>query len=555
MSEVNGSTLVARGLAQQEIDTVFTVVGGPVIEAVGACGAAGVRPIGVRHEQAAAFSAAAYGYVANSISACLLASGPAVTNAVTGAHVAYDNSLPLLILGGSSALATAGYGGFQESDSISMMRPVTKWQAQATSPGRIPELIAYGVREAKSGRPGPVYIDLPGDILNATVEEENVRPVRKVEPPARPPGDPAAIERAAEALRKAERPLVLIGKGVRWSSTPEQLTALVEALDAPFLASPMGRGFIPDDHRLNVAAARSTAMRNADAILILGARLNWMFGFGRAFAEGATVIQVDIDGAELGRTRPIDIGIVGDVGAVLDRLNAALVSDGATPRESPWLDDLRAAIAANEEAVRPLVDSDEVPMTHHRLMREIRDVIPRETIITVDGQISFSTARQMLPTFTPAARLNSGSNGCMGVGVPFAVGAALARPGTPVLSLNGDAAFGFNGLEVETAVRYRLPIVFVIDNNDGIMGAVLEGQMFEGGHPEPVAMYQPGARYDRVMEAFGGHAEHVEDPADLRAALERSLANAPALINVRVDPNAIWPIPRAGRGANALMGY
>ncbi len=555
MSEVNGSALVAQGLSQQGIDTVFTVVGGPVIEAVGACGAAGVRPIGVRHEQAAALSATAYGYVANSISACLLASGPAVTNAVTGAHVAYDNAMPLLILGGSSSLATAGLGGFQECDSVSMMRPVTKWQAQATSPERIPELIAYGVREAQSGRPGPVYIDLPGDVLNATVEEERVRAMPKVGPPSRPPGDPAAIERAADALRRAERPLVLIGKGVRWSTTPEQLTTLVESLDAPFLASPMGRGFIPDDHPLNVAAARSQAMRNADAIIILGARLNWMFGFGRAFAEDATVIHVDIDPAELGRTRSVDIGIAGDVGAVLDQLNTALTSDVALPRESPWLDDLRETIAANEDAVRPLVDSDAVPMTHHRLMREIRDVIPRETIITVDGQISFSTARQMLPTYTAAARLNSGSNGCMGVGVPFAIGAALASPGTPVLSLNGDAAFGFNGLEVETAVRYRLPIVFVVDNNDGIMGAVLEGQMFEDGHPEPVAMYQPGARYDRIMDAFGGHSEHVEDPADLRPALERAFANAPACINVRVDPNAIWPIPRAGRGANALMGY
>lgn len=555
MSEVNGSTLVARALAQQGIETVFTVVGGPVIEAVGACGAAGVRPIGVRHEQAAAFAATAYGYVANSIGACLLASGPAVTNAVTGAHVAFDNALPLLILGGSSALATAGYGGFQESDSVSMMRPVTKWQAQADRPERIPELVAYAVREARSGRPGPVYLDLPGDVLNAAVEEERVRPASRFAAPPRPPADADAVAQAADLLRRAERPLILVGKGVRWSSTPAQLTALVEALEAPFVASPMGRGFIPDDHPLNAGAARSHALRNADVVLILGARLNWIFGFGRAFSPETKLIHVDIDPTEIGRTRPIDVGIVGDVGRVLDQLNAELASNGATPRESPWLDDIRAAAAANEEAVRPLVDSDAMPMTHHRLMREIRDVIPRETIITVDGQISFSTARQMLPSFTPASRLNSGSNGCMGVGVPFAVGAALGRPGTPVLSLNGDSAFGFNGMEMETAARYRLPIVFVVDNNDGIMGGVLEGQMFADGHPEPVAMYQPGVRYDRIMEAFGGHAEHVEDPADLRPALERALANAPACVNVRVDPHAIWPIPRAGRGANALMGY
>jgi thiamine pyrophosphate-dependent acetolactate synthase large subunit-like protein len=228
----------------------------------------------------------------------------------------------------------------------------------------------------------------------------------------------------------------------------------------------------------------------------------------------------------------------------------------ARAREGSWIKALDESKQANEAAIAPLIASDDVPLNHHRLMGEIRDFIRRETIITVDGQISFTTARQVLPSYAPASRLNAGSNGCMGVAVPFAVGAALARPGTPVLSVNGDAAFGFNGLEIETALRYDLPIVFVVDNNNGIMGNVLERQMFPNGHDEPVATYGRSHRYDLIAEAFGGHAEHVERPEEIRPALERAFGSGRAsIINVAVDPEAIWPLPRPGRSASSLMGY
>ena len=559
MAELVGSTLVARALREQGVAVVFTVVGGPVIEAVGACADASMRPIGVHHEQAAVMMAQAYGYVGNGVGAALLASGPAVTNGITGVHVAWDNCLPVVVLGGSSSTRMRGLMPFQEADSVSMMAPVTKWAAQIDSAERIPEMIAMGFRKALSGRPGPVYLDLPADVLQAEVDEERVRPAPEGPAGPKPQGAPDDIERAAALLLGAERPLLIVGKGVRWSEPHDELLRLVDELGMPFLPSPMGRGFIPDDHPLCVGAARSHALRNADVVLVVGARLNWTFAHGRGLASDARLIQVDIEPEEIGLQRGVEVGIAGDAGRVLGQLLGALEgrTEGvaARARESEWQASLRERVEANEAAIAPLMESDDVPMTHHRLLREVRDFLPRDAIITVDGQISFSTARQVLPSFTPASRLNSGSNGCMGVGVPFAIGAKLARPDVPVISFNGDAAFGFNGMEMETAIRHDLPVVFVVDNNDGIMGSVLERQMFQSGHAERVAMYAPGVRYDRIIEAFGGHGEHVERPDEIRPALERAFASGrAACINVRVDPAAIWPIPTAGR-PSALMGY
>lgn len=554
---MDGSTLLAQALRDQGAECIFTVVGGPVIEAVGACGDLGMRPIGVHHEQAAVMMAQAYAYVGGGLGVAMLASGPAVTNGVTGAHVAYDNCWPVVIVGGSSSQRMRGKMPFQEADSVALMRPVTKWAMQVDTAERIPEYVAMAVRVAYAGRSGPVYIDVPADVLQAQVDESRVRTESKVAPPAPSLGDPASVQRAAEILTQAERPLLLLGKGVRWSpgATPEALTRLVESVGMPFVPSPMGRGFIPDDHPLCMSGARSLALRGADAVLVLGARLNWTFGMGRGIAPDAKIVQVDIDAAEIGLHRDVAAGIVGDAGAVVGQLLDAIGEGDGNRSESDWLTSLRETRAKNEATLQPLLDSDAVPMTHHRLLREVRDALPRDAIICVDGQITLATGRQVLPSYLPASRLNSGANGCMGVGVPFAIGAKLAAPNRTVISINGDCAFGFNGLEMETSLRYDAPVVFLIDNNDGIMGGVLESRMFARPHGERVAMYTPGARYDKIMEAFGGYSAHIVDPNDVRPAVERAVqADRSTCINVAVDPSAIWPIPTAGR-ASSLMGY
>jgi thiamine pyrophosphate-dependent acetolactate synthase large subunit-like protein len=443
-----------------------------------------------------------------------------------------------------------------------MFKGITKMAVQVDSIARIPEYMAMAFRKARTGRPGPVYLDLPSDVLQGAVDDEQVYWPAKYYTDAPPLGHPAHVKRAAELLLQAERPMLIIGKGVRWSEPTAELRALVETLGMPFLTSPMGRGFIPDDHPLNFAAARSTMMRDADVILIVGSRLNWVFGFGRQFPAAAKIIHIDIEPEEIGANRGVEVGIVGDAKAVLQQLLDELESktSGIPTRADagPWLAALREQVEKNATGLAPLLEYDGTPIRTHRLLREVRDVFPRQTIYSVDGQLTLAAGRQVLGSYTPASRLNSGSNGCMGVGVPFAIGAKLARPDVPVVSINGDCAFGFNAMELETAVRCKLPIVFIVNNNSGIVGSNLEARMgLPPGYAEPVATYLPDIRYDKILEAFGGHTENVTAPQDIRPALERAYqatrAGQVACVNIISDHHET--MATRSRRAGALMGY
>ena len=562
MGSIDGSELVVRSIQREGIETLFGLAGGPIVEIMGYAPHYGVRPIGVRHEQAATFAAAAYGYVRNQVGVCVLAAGPGVTNGVTGAHVAFDNCFPLVILGGSGPQSGRYSGTFQETDNVPMFRGITKMSVQVDSAARVPEYMAMAFRRARSGRPGPVYLDLPSDVLQGTVDEDQVQWPSGYYADSPSQGNQKAVARAAELLLSAQRPAMIIGKGVRWSEPTAQLSQLAETLGMPFLPSPMGRGFVPDDHPMNLSAARSTLMQGADVVLIVGARLNWMFDFGRRFAQDAKIIHIEIEPEEIGANRAIDVGIVGDAGAVLTQLLAELEgrTDGMADRaeEGPWLSELREKTETNARAIQPLLGSDATPIGTYRLLNEVRSVFPRETIYSVDGQTTLATGRQVLPSYTPASRLNSGTNGCMGVGVPFAVGAKLARPDVPVVSVNGDCAFGFNAMEMETAVRHSLPIVFIVNNNSGIVGGNLESRMgLPEGYEERVARFTPDVRYDKILEAFGGHAEHVTEPSEIRPALERAynatLDGRVACVNVVSEPMEQM-VTRSNR-ASALMGY
>jgi thiamine pyrophosphate-dependent acetolactate synthase large subunit-like protein len=356
--------------------------------------------------------------------------------------------------------------------------------------------------------------------------------------------------------------MLIVGKGVRWSEPTRELRQLVESLGLPFLTSPMGRGFLPDDHPLNFAAARSTMMRDADVILVVGSRLNWVFGFGRQFRPDAKIIHIDIEPEEIGANRGVEVGIVGDAKAVLQQLLAELAGHttglAAQAAAGPWLAALREQVEKNATSLAPLLEYAGTPIRTHRLLREVRDVFPRDTIYSVDGQLTLAAGRQVLLSYTPASRLNSGANGCMGVGVPFAIGAKLARPEVPVVSINGDCAFGFNAMELETAVRCKLPIVFIVNNNSGIVGSNLEARMgLPEGYTERVATYLPDIRYDKILEAFGGHTEHVTDPEDIRPALERAYqatrGGHVACVNIISDFHET--MATRSRRAGALMGY
>ena len=549
MADIAGYTIVAKSLKRLGVTHVCSVPGGPVLETIAACAEEGIRPIGMRNEQAAVMMAAAQNYCAGKLVCVpILASGPGVSNAATGMLVAKDNCWPLLVLGGRSALNTRGLGPFQELDGVPVFRPLTKWAETVDRPTRIPDFLARGVLTATSGRPGPVFLDLPQDVLLSQTDEERVTLPHPYEGPARPAGDPELVKEAAELLLNAESPLMIVGKGVRWSEPFSELRELAESLGMPFLTSPMGRGFIPDDHPLCFGAARSMAQRGADVVLLVGTRLNWTFRLGTELGPDTKIIQIDIDPTEIGLNRQPTVGIVGDVKPVLRQLLGELEgrTSGIAERaaESPWVTGLQEKRTENESGLENFyIQADQLPMTPHRMLKEIKDFIPRDTTVVVDGNIILGAGRQVIPSYEPATRLNSGSNGCMGVGVPFALGAKLARPDKPVVGIIGDCAFGFSAMEMETALRHNIPVVYLIANNDGISGATIQDASMPD-HPERVMMYLEDIHYERVITAFGGHAEYVERPEDIQPAMQRAFdSGKAACINVKLDPRAPFPGP------------
>ncbi len=460
-----------------------------------------------------------------------------MTNAITGLDTAWANCWPMLLIGGNGELRRRGQGDFQETPQVAAAAPFCKLAAAVDDPRRIPYYVNAAVRTAMSGRPGPVYLDLPSDVITGIVDESQLQYLPPAPEPPRPAAEPGLIRRALEEIRKAERPLLLIGKGAAWADAAEPARQLVERLQLPFVPSPMGKGVIPDDHPLCMAGARSYALRNADLVVLVGARFNWIFHFGQPprFAPDLRVVQIEIEPSEIGNGVPATVGIVGDAGTVLRQL-ADEVGAGSRERlESPWLAALQAERQKNEAAVNELAASDAAPMNLYRMYREVRDVLTDDAIVAIDGENTMAVSRAMLPNFLPRRRLDAGVSGCMGVAMPYAIGAKVARPDTPVLALNGDFAFGWNGMEVETALRHRLPIVFLVANNGSIGGGrqqLMLGQA-AGGDGHAVL------RYDRMMEALGGHGEYVETPQQLKPALERALASSePSLLNVVIDPGA-----------------
>lgn len=534
MATVTGSQILARTLRRLDLDTMFYLMGGPMLAAESACIEEGIRSIDVRHEQAAAMMAHAYGRVLNRVGVCMAASGPATTNLVTGVANAWADCAPLLAIGGSSPVSQLGKGAFQEMDQVGVFKPITKWAERVYDPRRIPELVATAVREALGGRPGPVYLDTPGDVLYREIDEDSVRypDAEQVIRRHRPAGDPGLVDDAIALLQKAERPVVITGSGILWSGASDALRQWVELTGIPFYTTPQGRGVVPDDHALSFPAARSTAFREADLLLVIGTRINYVINFlaPPRFRADARLIQVDIDPSEIGHNRPADVGIVGDAGAVLGQLLAA--ADGRLDRRryDAWRSHLAEVEASKKADAEAKLSTDQRPIHPLRLCKEVRDFLDRDAILVVDGQEILNYGRQSIPTFVPGYRLNSGPFGTMGVGLPFGLGAKAAKPDTQVLVLHGDGSFGLNGMELDTAVRWKLPVVTVVSLNGGWTADP------DGTKPGRNLGY---TRYDKMAEALGCYAEYVEDPAEIRPALERAFkAGAPALVNVLTDYRA-----------------
>ena len=539
---VDGHTLVAQTLKCLGITHVYCVSGTPIRETLARCGQCGMRPIGVRHQQAGVMMAVAQNYTTGRLTAVsILSAGPAVTNAATSVLVARDNCWPVVVLGGRRPLSMQGMGSFQELDAIPIYNSITKWAAVVESTSCIPAYLESAFRIAASGRPGPVYLDLPEDVLGGLAVASN--------PEARAYGDHAepdtdAIDRAADVLRSAVRPAAIIGKGIRWSEPYEELRRLVNDHGIPFVTSPMGHGYLPDDHPLCYNQARGVLLREADTVLLLGARLDWSFRFGSELAHNVKLIQIDIDPTEIGVNKTPAVGIVGDVREILQRILAQLEAAGDRRKTSdlvPWYHRLTEERARKRHKYESLMNCDSLPMTPYRMLKEIRDFLPRDAICILDGNIFMAAAQQVLPAYLPASRMTAGSNGCMGVGIPFGIGAKLARPDRLVVVICGDTAFGFNAMEMETALRHGAAVLVIVVNNEGNCGALMQKAFCTAG-VERVTMFQPDIRYENIMSAFGGHAEFVDRPEQLQPALKRAVASGKAAcVNVQVDPHAPYP--------------
>lgn len=536
MAEIDGGRIVARQLRAAGIDTVFAIVAGPMIEVLAGAQAEGLRVVSCRHEENAAFMASAWGYVARKPGVVIVGSGPGMTNALTPMHVATASAMPLVVLGGSTGETWRGLGGFQEADQLAFAAPACKWAQRIPVAERIPELLHLALGKAVTGRPGAVYLDFPAQVVSAKIPEDRVR-LRAIAPAiAHPHADPAAIERVAELLARAERPLLLIGKGAAWAEAGAALTALVD-LGLPYIASPMARGVIPDDHPLFMNGARSTALREADAILMIGGRFNWIFGMGRPplYAAGVRLAQIDLVAEEMYGAAELEIGIVADAAAASRQLAETLTGRSLACTRGGWIDRLRARRTANERELQARLASDAVPIDPYRLVAEVRDLLPADATIAADGEIVMGVARALLPAYRARAMLNGGTTACIGTGLPYAIGAKLARPESPAVAVLGDYAFGAAMMDLETAVRIGANVVLVVANNEGIGGHLLQEWLFPKGAP-PVAALLP-ARYEKVAEMVGAHAEYVEQPAELRAALGRALAaDRAAVVHVRIDP-------------------
>ena len=535
MTEVNGGRLAAKQLKQAGIDTAFGVVAGPMIEVMAGMQAEGIRVVNCRHEESACFAASAWGYISKKPGVVVAGSGPGMINTITGLHVATESGMPLVVLGGSVDGRSRGLGGFQEADQVAFAKPGCKWTAQVDSTERIPEMVHLALGKALSGRPGGVYLDFPGQYVRRRIDEEAVQLRETVPDVSLPYPDPRLAQAIASMLAEAERPLVLIGKGAAWADAGAALTQLV-ALGIPYVASPMGRGVIPDDNAMCMNAARSSALAGADAVLMVGGRFNWIFQFGRAprFAPNVRLAQIDIVAEEMTSAANLELGMVADCAAGVEAVVAALAGRTLATANG-WLDGLRTDALKNEAAISEQMSSDSTPINHYRLLREIRDVLPRQANVSVDAELTMAVARAVLPSYNPRSLLNSGTTGCMGTGVPYALGAKLARPGWPAVAVVGDYAFGAAAMEVETAARVGANVVFVVSNNGGIAGHSIQDRMFAPDSP-PIAALLP-VDYERMGEMVGGFSARVTDPAQLRPTLEKALAaDRVAVINVITDP-------------------
>lgn len=537
----DGFHLVVDALKVNDIDTIYGVVGIPITDLARVAQASGIRYIGFRQETAAGNAAAAAGFLTRRPGVCLTVSAPGFLNGLVALANATTNCFPMIQLSGSGdrAMVDLQRGDYGELDQLSAAKPFAK---AAYRIGRIEDIgrgVARAIRTAVSGRPGGVYLDIPGEVLAQTMNAAAAANTiwRVIDPAPRQLPAPEAVHRALEVLTRARRPLIVLGKGAAYAQADDAIRRFVEATGIPFLPMSMAKGLLPDSHPQSVAAARSLAVARADAILLIGARLNWLLGHGDSpqWCADAKFIQVDVAASEFDSNQPIAVPLAGDIGSVMSAL-----CDGVAARpiaaHPDWLAELGDRKARNDAKMRQRLAENPHPMRFYNALGAIRGVLREypDVYVVNEGANALDLTRNVIDMELPRRRLDTGTWGVMGIGMGYAIAAAI-EGGKPVVAIEGDSAFGFSGMEVETICRYRLPITVVILNNGGVYRGD-EAPARE--HPAPTVL-SARAHHELIATAFGGKGYHVTTPGELRAALAEAIASkGPSLIDCELDPAA-----------------
>jgi len=548
MAMVTGGQLVARMLKTEGVRQIFTLSGLHVAPIYAGCVEEGIQVVDMRHEQAAAHAADAYARLTRGIGVAVVTAGPGVTDALTGVANANAASSPLLLVGGAAPLFNQSRGSLQEMEQVDLFHRISKWSDRVPTPELVPSYLAKAFRVALSGRPGPVFLELAWDVLCNGVEDDAAKLPTHYRTTARQAADPQRIEQALAMLKKAERPAIIAGSSIYWDQAWDPLREFCEVAQIPVYLNGSGRGCLASDHPLFFQHTRKQAISTADLVFVVGTPFDFRLNYGSepTFGAASKIVQVDIDPTEIGRNRAVEVGIIADSFSALRALRAG----AAKTRRDAYLSELRELERTKAKEMEQWTRSDAVPIHHYRLAREMSEVANSsgsEPIFVADGGNWVAMAAKVVTLNRPGSWLDPGPLGCLGVGAPFAIAAKLVSPRHTPWVIQGDGSFGFNGMDFETALRFKLPMVCVV-GNDAAWGQIRIPQVAMFGEEKSPGTLLAPTRYDRLVEALGGRGELVVEPSQIRPALERAFSSGTvACVNVMLDPEA--PV-KAG-----AMGY
>ncbi|HUT55439.1 MAG TPA: thiamine pyrophosphate-binding protein [bacterium] len=547
MGKLHGGQMVVRALSEERVAHVFSIGGGHIAHISDALLDSDIGLYDTRHEQAAVMMAEAQARLTGHPGVALVTAGPGFTNALTGVANAAMAGVPLVIIAGVVPTNMVGKLDLQEMDQLSVVKPMVKWARRVENAERIPAAIHEAMTRARSGKPGPVYVEIPADVLGQAVDEQFIE-FGRVVVPSPPAADPAAVRAAAEMIAAAQRPVIVAGSGVWFSQAMDELRAFVEATGLPCFTSSMGKGCLADSHECCYGpslpirpGAALMGMVRSDCVVLCGTRVSLFYAHGRLFAKDAKIICINIDPEESDRNRPADLALIGDCGRALGQLREELKGKGAPSRLGPWRKELDAAAGASLAAFQAQRDSEQAPIHPARLMKEIDQFLTPDDVLTLDGGDTSVWMNMVRTNARPAGSLESGLFGCLGVGLPFAVSAKLAAPERRVFAIVGDGSLGFNFMEFHTAIRFNLPVIVIV-NNDQAWGMVRHSQQLRFGMDRTPGSDLGYVPYHKLVEALGGYGEEVTKPGDIRPALTRAAASGKtACINVVTERDVISP--------------